>query len=332
MKVVKLKGKNAFKITVEDLEDLMYLDKIIKPGDEIGKVDFRTTSKGERGEKIKTYIRISVEQIKKDVSGKKVKILGKITYSSREDILYGYHSFEIKESDSFELIKAHLDDVFWEITNYLKKRQKFNALAVVIDHKEATFGEIKNNTIDLLFEIKNKSKKGVEEGGEYYKEVGKKILDMCERYNVVILAGPGFAKYEIEKMIKDKVKYVIGDTSVTGFTGLLEIIRRGLLEKALKTKIVEEEIKEIEKFFECINKGKETCAYGIKQIKNAAEIGAIDKLIICYEILDKEDISKIVEQTIKNRGEIIIIDKINPYYNQIKYLGGMIALLRFSIS
>ncbi len=332
MKVVKLKGKNTFKITIEGLEDLIYLDKIIKEGDEIGKIDFRTTFKGERGEKIKTYIRLKVKQIKKDVSGKKVKILGKITYSSREDILYGYHSFEIKENDSFELIKTHVNEVFWEIVNYLKKRQRFNALAVVMDHKEATFGEIRNNSIDLLFETRNKSKKGVEEGVMYYKEVSKKILEMCEKYDVVILAGPGFAKYEIEKIIKDKVKYVLGDTSVTGITGLVEIIKRGLLEKALKIKIVEEEIKEIEKFFECINKGKETYTYGIKQIKNAAEMGAIDKLIVCYEILDKEDISKIVEQTLRSRGEIIIIDKINPYYNQIKYLGGIVALLRFAIS
>ncbi len=329
MKIYPKKEKNGFTIIIESFEDLYYLDKIIEPEDLVGKVDFRTTSRGERGEKKKAYIKIRVKNVSLDLDNKQVRVLGEIT-EAPEDILKGHHSFVLTIEDKFDLYKSKIDELFRSIIKKLKSHKSFNVLGVVVDNKEATFGEIRRSSVKEIFTIKNKIKKGVEDNEIFYEEVADKIDEICDRYDIVILAGPGFAKDEVMKKLKN-CKAFVGDTSVTGETGLKEIVRRGLLSRALRESTIEEEISIIERFFEELKKQSGLVTYGFDYVMRALDMGAVETLIIAYEYLKIKEVKEIFEKAEHTSARIIIVEDINPYYNQIKSMGGVLAFLRYSL-
>ena len=111
-----------------------------------------------------------------------------------------------------------------------------------------------------------------------------------------------------------------------------ELIKRGVVEKAVGEARYEKEEKEIEEFFTEIYKETGKSVYGIGEVKKAVEMKATSKLLILDSLLRKsEDAEKIVELAEKAGAEIIVISEEGDPGTKLKNFGGIGAVLRWRI-
>ncbi len=193
---------------------------------------------------------------------------------------------------------------------YKAKKQQPSILIVVLDRNECDLGFLQND----LKHIEGPRRSGgkMMEGDDikqYYGNCIKLIKNYLDRVEKVVIAGPGFSKEEIQKIIKEKEpeiskKLIMENAAHTGINGIREVINRGTMERVLKNSRIGEESQLVKKFFEEISKEGEV-VYGIDEVKRALEMGAVEKLIISEHIVKENE--KLLEKTEKQRGEIEII-------------------------
>jgi peptide chain release factor subunit 1 len=186
----------------------------------------------------------------------------------------------------------------------------------------------------------------------------------------IILSGPGPIKEEFHKgdflntNVKKKIIGVI-DTSYTGEYGLHETLERA--EDLLKETSVTKEKMLLQRFFGELQKPNGMVAYGLKEVIDALEMGAVDTLIVsedleakeiefqcgcgstrefvrkeaekqCHkckmtkQILGERDVADALEQKVKEYGtKLEIVSSDTREGLQFKQLGGIGALLRYQI-
>ncbi len=101
---------------------------------------------------------------------------------------------------------------------------------------------------------------------------------------------------------------------------------------------IAEETEAVEKILERLGRGRTDVTYGLDHVKNASAFGAVEKLLVAdatlREASDIERISleRIMKEVEEKNGEIIVISTENEAGNKLLGLGGVAALLRFSLS
>jgi len=210
---------------------------------------------------------------------------------------------------------------------------------------------------------------------EHLKKVGEiasKIFKEEKDLKGILIGGPGFVKDDFKEgdfldyQLKQKVMGLV-DTSDTGIQGLQEILKRGesLIQEASATK--ERHI--MEEFFEHLKKDDGLSIYGLEEVKNAMNYGAIKTLLLSEEFswtraklicecgykiekdinpervekcpdcgkelkIDQEtNLIEILSEQTKNLGaEVQVISVDSREGEQFKEIGGIGAILRYKIS
>ena len=153
----------------------------------------------------------------------------------------------------------------------------------------------------------------------------------------VIIAGPGFTKKDIYAYLEENYpdvadKVHLGNTSHTGRSGLNEIIRRGIVKRVSREDRTSKETSLVEELMENVSKdGKAT--YGVDKVKEAAEAGAIEKLLVSDVVLreERESVRPFMEQVRNKGGEVEVISSEHDAGRQFSRMGGVGALLRYKI-
>jgi protein pelota len=147
-----------------------------------------------------------------------------------------------------------------------------------------------------------------------------------------------FAKF-LENEAKDICKSVVDVKSVNngGVAGIYEALRSGVLLKTMKQMRIAEEAEIIEEILKRLGKGEQNVAYGMEEVENAAQLGAVEKLVLADTTLREasdegrllvEDLMKTVE---RKGGSIIIVSTEHEAGANLIALGGIAALLRFTL-
>ncbi len=223
---------------------------------------------------------------------------------------------------------------------------------IVLDRREGNIGLLKGTTVKevrkLTSGVPGKFKTGgqsaarfarIREGmaKEFYKRIGdeanKEFLNMKELKGILI-GGPGPTKesfFDGNFLNNEVKKKVLGlkDLGYTGEFGLNELVDKShdLLaeESIIKEKIV------VQKFLELLAKNPGKVAYGLKEVKKALEIGAVETLLLSDSLED--DVTEQLEDIAENMGTgIEMISTETKEGNQLKDLGGIAAILRYELS
>lgn len=336
MKILAKDLKKETKIKTETIDDLWNLSKIISKGDIVGTKTVRTVETTDKKEKRPMYLKISVETVEFDEVTESLRLKGKIT-EGPEDISFGYHSFRITPNDIISITKPWKN---YEIDKLEKctKAVKTNILILVLDERKADFGEMIASNINMLgkIEAENKGKMfGTHESNKYYSEIIKALENYSKRYDKIIIAGPGFTKENIIKLIEKntalKGRCIQGTSSVTGETGIYEVIKRGFVDQIAKSSEISRETKEIEKFLEALGKESHLVTYGITEVKKAATLGAIEKVMVSDSIIKKEEIQEILSAVENSAGKVEVIGSTHEAGEKLIGLGGIICFLRYQI-
>jgi protein pelota len=162
--------------------------------------------------------------------------------------------------------------------------------------------------------------------------------------DAVILAGPGFTKQDARDYIAEHhpevaERLTVVDTAGVGDRGVHEVLKRGAVDEVQTQTRISTEAELLDELMERLATG-ETVAYGIDEVAEAAEFGAVETLLIVDDRLRRErqgdgdwdrDVNDVVESVEQQGGDVTVFSGEFDPGRQLKNLGGIAALLRYRI-
>lgn len=336
MKILKKDFKHGVKIKPETLDDLWNLKNILAEEDVVGARTVRTIQRTDTNEKKPVYLKLKIEKMQFDEDGNALRLTGKIT-EGPDDVSHGYHTITVEPNTILDIEKewARSDKIRLEESITYKG---MHLIICVVDERRADFAKATELDAKIFSTLTSKGA-GKEYGGAspdlFYDEVIK-LLDANSITDKIIIAGPGFAKENILGLIKKRKlawagKCILAQASITGKTGINEVIKRGGLDKILAESRLSLETNFVEKFLEHLGKDTGLGIYGKKEVLNAAVNGAIDELLVSDKMLRDKETEKIIYEVEKNSGAVHIINSTHESGEKLFNLGGFAAVLRYII-
>ncbi|MFH1127654.1 MAG: mRNA surveillance protein pelota [archaeon] len=335
MKLIKKDLKRETKLKPENMDDLWNLKNILDEGDVVGAKTLRTLQATDKGEKRPVYLKLRVEKLSFDEDGSRLRVQGKII-SGPDDIQFGYHSLSIEPNDIISIEKEWKSYEVMRLNESLKYKG-MKVIICVIDERKADIALATEVKIINKASISAKSA-GKQYGGDsplvFYGEVISYLKENMDEADKIILAGPGFTKDNMYAAIKDaklKAKIILEVSSVTGKTGINEVIKRGGLERVMKESRISFETKTVERLLEELGKDSGLVTYGKDHVRSAVECGAASEIIISDKLIKEKDIEDILREQKRQGGEASIINSTHEAGEKLYHLGGIAAFLRYKI-
>jgi protein pelota len=327
--------KGVIALKLQTLDDLWHLEKVIEPGDMVRAKTTRrlTLKRGEdivKAERKPVTLTVAVEKVSFHETGR-LRAGGKISEGPED--MSGSHTIDLKPDMTVTVTKKAWKPQHMDRLERAKVKEPLLFICVV-DRERADFGGLKASGLEMLGSKSfRKVKKGEEE--EKRESWHREIMDHLakqEKYQRIILAGPGFEAENIYGFIQHKDPGLYGrialeKASVTGRAGLQEVIKRSA-DKVLANTRVARETKAVEDLMAEI--GRDGLAvYGKKETRHAAEMGAVETLLVSEQaVRDHEPLIDMVE---KQKGKVMILSSSHEAGERFVSLGGIAGFLRFRL-
>ncbi|MCI6994248.1 MAG: mRNA surveillance protein pelota [Methanobrevibacter sp.] len=352
MKIIKQDTKEGIiEIVPETLDDLWHLSHIIVEGDNASSKTTRRIQdntgdklRSDRGVKKTFYLGLDIENITFHLFTGKLRLTGTITRGPEDLIPLGsHHTLEVKLNTPITIKKQKWPK--WAIKRLnqaIDASKKLSAIIIVLEDDTATIGLMRQFGIEYYGPIKGhvSGKRIIDKNRQknivqFYDKVIESIQKFDSIQNIVI-AGPGFVKNDFYDYIKDKYKdlakmSVIESTGSGGRNGICEVLKKGTVEKLTSENRVAQEMGAINRLLAEIGKNSSKIAYGIKQTKNAINLGAVSELLILDTKVASENMGELMDMVENMKGEVMVVSSEHEGGKQLESLGGMAAILRYEI-
>ncbi|WEL20033.1 mRNA surveillance protein pelota [Candidatus Nanohalococcus occultus] len=326
MKLLKTnRGDGYARIRVENEDDLWQLEGIIGKGDRVRALTQRTKIDGRE----KKTLNLTVRAEKIELQNDRLRVTGEIQQAG-EEVEHGYHTLNIEDDDEFELWKDFSDSE-WEHLKEAEAKQSYEVLFCIVESGQADLYLVRESGVQDLSKLSENvpgKMYGDQKEGSFRNELKQVLERSGKEVDNLVLAGPGFEKQKIYDLLKQEIqqKTLVQDTSVTGQTGFQEAVKRGALKQVVEGSRIEEETNDLEEFFDEL-RGDGNADYGVERIKELAEMGAVEKLLITVPTFrDNQELVKKVEQA---GGSVKRVHTDHEPGERLENLGGAAALLRF---
>lgn len=341
MKIIHFDRKiGEMKLQPDTLDDLWHLERVLMPGDTAEAQSYRTYKVGTKEEKKAVTVRIEIESIEFAKSQNRLRLLGKIISGHPEEFIQlgRYHTIEVAENSKLKLIKDWKNYQVNRLREAEKESKRPKIRIIVLDEEKALMAVLRAFGVEYGAEFRcggsKRDEKHEQKEREYFGQIASEIERHPERY---IVAGPGFTKDNLKKFLSQKnpdlLKRITFDgCSYAERSGVNELLNRGVIQKIMGEERFEREMKLIEDLIIHIHKDDGNAAYGLKEVKEAAEAAAIGKLLVLDEYLrTSKDAEGVVELADKNKAEIVIFSSEGDAGMKLKGFGKIAAILRFKI-
>ncbi len=346
MKQIAFKPKQGeAKVLVENPDDLWFLNNIIDKGDQIKGKTLRKLKVNEEAsaERKKVFLAIQVEKV--EYTATELRVAGKVT-EGPEDVPKGsYHTFSVEVSSIISIIKQEW--LRYQL-DYLKEATTVKPPKIVLcvfDREEALFAKLTRDGYEMLTTIKGKvAKKAVPEKVKdtFYDEIIKQLEEYNKRFELdkIIVASPSFWKEELYKVLGTnplKNKIIQATCSGVDETSISEVLKRKETQEALRQERISKEMSIVEDLFAQIAKAG-NAAYGMIEIQQAADSGAVENLLVTDQLIQKarsentfSALDKIMRQVERTKGKVWIISSEHEGGKRLAGLGGIGATLRYKL-
>jgi len=342
--------KSFVKVQVSSLDDLWVLYNVVSAGDgAYAKTTREVKTEGvgrPSSRRVTAFMGVRVEKIQFDSEMSKLRLLGTVI-DVREDLHAkgSHHTLAVGIDHQLIIVKTE-----WQ-RHELERLERATApqkpLTIVsIDSEECCIAVLRNFGLEVKSELrpnlpgKAESEKREEATKAYFADVAKclQLLDPTP----TIVVGPGFAKDNLARHMRysfpqlaSRIASVAG-VSHGGVAGVYESIRVGIVGKVMRDSRAAEETSLVEEVLKRLGTGSGDVAYGIEEVEQDAAAGAVDRLLVCDELLRQslQVVRKRVEEimrTTESRGSgLTIVSSRHEGGRQLMSLGGIAAILRYS--
>jgi protein pelota len=349
-------GKAYFAIP-EDADDLFTLRRIIENGDQIFADTTRVIkrvqeyARPDKGERIKVRVSIRVENISLDDMVDRLRITGIITNTDNELVPRGtHHSLTVQVGDTITIDKNRKwNDIE---TNILRRSgNSTNFILVAIDAQEAAVAKISGTHLKIIPNIySGQSGKRYQHAAKnnpnieiFFEDIAKtvqSIFSAADNNSTIIIFGPGETKrrfYNLlvvkQKLEKDKVS-VIDGVDVAGEDGIFVFLRSSAIKEAMSSSKLATVSSILDEVMRLVHNSEAKYAMGMQEVSNAASIKAIEYLVFSdsiFKTIDESDIVKLLNLIESHGAKSFAVDSSTDIGWRVSSLGGIVALLRYSI-
>ncbi|MDD5148028.1 MAG: mRNA surveillance protein pelota [Candidatus ainarchaeum sp.] len=346
MKILSIDRKlKLLKVIPENADDLWHLEKVIEKGDLVsGSTDRKIKAKNveQKAERVQLFVTIEIEKTDFQKFSGVLRAQGIVIEGKPEELveLKSHQTIEIELGKPVIIKKKELKNYQVERIEKAKKAsQSENALLVVFDEENASFGLLKEFELEPRGIVRGASRgKRFAQDESVQKKYFEEIMRKCSEIKAasIVFAGPGFEKESLKKWLEEKgIKgnFLFANVNSTGITGLQELMKHDVLEKISKQRQIIAEAKLVEEVLAAIGKNTGFAEYGFEQVKKAVELGAAKELLVLDSLLleNREKTEPLMDAVEKNRGIVHIINAEQEPGEKLKGLGGIAAILKFKL-
>lgn len=355
MKIIRIKDSdNKLVITLEEPDDLFSLRRVIEVGDNITADTTRVIkqesefSRPDKGERVKIRIILRVEKISFDDAIDRLKVSGIIITSNNENIPRGlHHSITVKISDTVVLEKARWNENYMKILS--KSTIKFKYLLVSIDSQEASIASLTGTylkTTPNIYSGRSGKRYSVDKkngtNNSYFESIRTGMdIYLDEQGIKIIVFGPGETKRRLYNFLRERNEsYQKADFSIvegieaSGEDGIFVFLRSQAMKDLMSNSKIAMVADILDKVMQQISKGEKRYAMGIKEIRYAQSLNAIEAMVYSDKVfteIDEEDFIKLLNDIEYNNTKVFATDSTTDMGLRVSSLGGVIALLRYPI-
>lgn len=348
--------KGFVKAVPETLDDLWHLYNVIYERDEVYTRTTREIKPDEkyarprRGKRVPVFLGVKVEKIAWEKLLGRLRVHGTILEAPENVPTGAHHTLNIALNKPLTIVKKKWARHHVERLKRASKTSEKPITIIAIDDENYVIAtttqygvEVKvQERIKLPGKLEADKRSAAIKG--YFRKASNSLRQVwTATHSPIAIIGVGFVKNDFAKFLEneaaDVAKSVVDVKSVNngGVAGIYEALRSGVLLKTMKYMRIVEETETIEEVLKRLGKGQLNVTYGFEEVKNAAELGAIEKLVLADTMLREtsdekrlllEDLMKAVEQ---KGGKIMVVSTEHEAGVKLTTLGGIAALLRFSI-
>lgn len=353
MKIINEDEKEGIlEVVPETLDDLWHLSHIVEVGDNASSKTTRRIQdnsgdkiRSDRGVKKTFYLGLDVENVSFHLFTGKLRLTGVITRGPEDLIPLGsHHTLEVKLNTPIKIKKEKWPKwAIKRVNQAIDASKKLSAIIVVLEDDTATLGLMRQFGIEYYGPIKGSvsGKRIVDKNRQkniiqFYEKVIESITKFDYIQNIII-AGPGFVKNDFYDYLKEKHKdlaeiSIIEPTGSGGRVGITEVLKKGTVEKLTAENRVAVEMGAVNRLLEQIGKNSSKIAYGLTEVKNAINMGAVEMLLILDVMVAAENMGDLMDMVENMKGEVMVISSEHEGGKQLESLGGMAAILRYQIT
>ena len=329
MKIVKQNTKEGIiEVIPETLDDLWHLSHIVEVKDNVSSKTTRRIQdntgdklRSDRGIKKTFYLGIDVEGINFHLFTGKLRLTGVITRGPEDLIPLGsHHTLEVKLNTPLTIKKIKWPKwALKRLKQAIDASKKLSAIIVVIEDDTATLGLMRQFGIEYYGPVKGNIS-------------GKRILDKNRNKNIIKFYKNDFYDYLKDKHKDLASKSIIESTGTGGRVGIHEVLKKGTVEKLTVENRVATEMMAVNNLLEEIAQNSSKVAYGLAETSEAINLGAVEKLLILDKMVATNDLGRQMDMVENMKGEVMVISCEHDGGKQLESLGGIAAILRYSLS
>jgi protein pelota len=340
MQIIKLTKEGELVFVAQTIEDLWAIKTVANTNDVVSGLSYRRQKGAEEtndSERKPVFVHICIEKYDFSQSLKSLRFTGRIIDAKPLEFapIGDYHTLEVQLNKSYTLKK----EVFFKHQiDLLEKTSKTNSnvLVIVLDDECANIYKLSDIGVNDVATI-NSGKTGKRYSSNFnIKEYFLNIEKIIPTDIPIIVAGCGYTKKQFVDFIKPKIKKEILEVNIqnTSRSSISELFKKPEVSKFFENSIIYKEQKIFDLFLENLGKDNNKAIYGLKQIKTAIEIGAIETILVSEKLWQENlnEIQEIVKNAEKVNAKVHIVDSKHEISRSLNSFSGVVANLRFAIN
>jgi len=333
LKMLGVNLKKGFvKLVPENFDDLWHLYNVIFKDDEVYTYTTREIKPNEkyarprRGQRVPVFLGVKVEKVLWDKLLNRLRIHGTISEAPESVPKGAHHTLNIALNKPVTVVKDEWEKHHVARLKRASQTSEKPIMIVVVDDEGYAIATTKQYGVEVLAEErvrlpgKLEAEKRTAATNEHFRRILASLRVVWKGSPIVVI-GVGFLKGDFADFVKseasDVAKSVLDVKGVnnSGVTGINEALRSGILLKAARHLRIVEEVRVVEEILRRLGKSEPTVTYGYDDVGKAAELGAVEKLVLADAALREGSDEKEHEAGA-----------------ELMSLGGVAALLRFGLA
>jgi protein pelota len=354
VKIIEKNLNQGFvKVVPDSQDDLWHLYNVIRKGDEAYAFSSRAiktdtaTSRPKSGERMSAFMGVKVENVSWDKFLGKLRVHGTIIHAPEPIPPGAHHTLSIALNQPFTIVKQEWPKHLIDRLTRASENEK-PLLIVSVDDEGFAIAETKQYGVEIKVEERQKlpgkheAEKRDAATKQYFNHIADSLRQVwATQHQPIVIVGAGFVKNDFARFLTDEAqeihREVVDVKSVNngGTAGIYEALRSGVLLKAASQLRIVEETETMEEVMKRLGKGEGKIAYGLAEVENAVNLGAVEKLVIADSFLrDSDDkqrlqLEKLMHEVERRNGNVTVVSTEHEAGSKLIALGGIAALLRF---
>jgi len=331
------KSFGEIRLFPENVDDIWHISHLVSPGDLVFATTFRSTEaasdklRPEKTEKKPVRLGIRVEKIEFHPYTRRLRVTGLIEHGI--DIGF-HHTINIEPGFEISVIRQWRAHDLERIERAEKASVHGVLHVLTIEEGEAELYRIRHSGPEHVASVVMGSGKGMENDSRsvFFERVSGYLEPLT---GPVVVAGPGFVKEDFMKFLRNRdsdraARVLVVDTRRAGSGAVQDVIGLGILEKIEGDIQLASEVNFMGEFLRRVSKG-EPVAYGRAEVNNAAECGAIEKILVIDRLIHDREILDLMDTAEKSGASVVVFSSEFEPGSRLDALGGVAALLRYHV-